>query len=192
MNPKKNPTLMPTGTSFTKSTPGKLFFVSGLSGGREVFLGKAIDEPYEQSLSLEGKLLALSPQGIIVARPFTTTATFSLKDPVYTLQHISDPARAREAIHVLKLLRHAGQQGRLPADLSLDRDDAGAVISGRSPRSSSRTWRRSLPPRFPRSARRSSTSRPEQPVLRLLPGLPEHGRTVPPLALPLAPDQLDA
>lgn len=101
MNPKKNPTLMPTGTSFSKSTPGKLFFVSGLSGGREVFLGKAIDEPYEQSLTLEGKILALSPQGIVVARPFNTTATFSLKDPVHSLQHISDPHAHEEAIHVL-------------------------------------------------------------------------------------------
>jgi hypothetical protein len=101
MNPKKNPALMPSGTSYSKSTPGKLFFVSGLSGGREVFLGKAIDEPYEQSLTLEGKVLALSPQGIVVARPFNTTSTFSIKDPVYNLQHISDPHAHEEAIHIL-------------------------------------------------------------------------------------------
>src|SRR6185295_11809166 len=99
MNPKKP--LIPTSASFSKSTPGKLFFVSGLSGGREVFLGKAIDEPYEQSLTLEGKILTLAPQGFVLARPFTTTITFSLKDPIHTLQHISDPRAHEEAIHVL-------------------------------------------------------------------------------------------
>lgn len=100
MNPKKNP-LMPSGTSLSKSTPGKLFLVTGLSGGREVFLGKAIDEPYEQSLTIEGKVLALAPQGFILARPFTTTVTFSLKDPIHSLQHISDPRAHEEAIHIL-------------------------------------------------------------------------------------------
>ena len=90
-------------TSLPKSTAGKLFIVSGLSNGREIFLGKAIDEPYEEYLTLEGKLLSCGPQGTIVARPFLTTANFYLKDPAKSIQHISHPKAHEEAIQLLNL-----------------------------------------------------------------------------------------
>jgi len=90
-------------TPFPKTAASKVFLVSGLSGGREVFLGKAIDEPNEESLTLEGKIISFAPQGFLIARPFHTTATFHLKDAQYCIQHISHPKANEEAIQILNL-----------------------------------------------------------------------------------------
>jgi hypothetical protein len=92
---------MSTKTPFPKTAASRVFLVSGLSGGREVFLGKAIDEPYEERLTLEGKLISFAPQGILIARPFHTTATFHLKDAQYCIQHVSHPKANEEAIQIL-------------------------------------------------------------------------------------------
>ena len=88
---------------FPKTAASKVFLVSGLSGGREVFLGKAIDEPYEERLTLEGKLISFAPQGILIARPFQTTATFHLKDAQYTIQNVSNTKAHEEVIQILNL-----------------------------------------------------------------------------------------
>jgi hypothetical protein len=85
-----------------KSTAGKLFIVSGLSGGREVFLGKAIDEPYEGHITLEGKVLSFA-SGFVIARPFLTTVNFFIDDPHKTVLHIAHPKAHEEAIQLLNL-----------------------------------------------------------------------------------------
>ncbi len=72
----------------TKTYMGKLYFVSGISGGREAFLGKAIDEPYEGYLSLEGKTVSITPQGVMTIRPFATLINFPIRDPICTIQQI--------------------------------------------------------------------------------------------------------
>jgi hypothetical protein len=90
-------------TPFPKTSTSKVFLVSGLSAGREVFLGKAIDEPYEERLTLEGKVISFAPQGFLIARPFHTTATFHLKDVQVCIQHISHPKANEEAIQILNL-----------------------------------------------------------------------------------------
>lgn len=94
---------MSTRTSFPMSTAGKLFFVSGLSGGREVFLGKAVDETFEDHLALEGKVLSMTPDGRMVVRPFHTTVNFSLADSSYSVQHLSSPEAHEEAQNLLRL-----------------------------------------------------------------------------------------
>ena len=92
---------MSTKTPFPKTAASKVFLVSGLSGGREVFLGKAIEEPYEERITLEGKVVSFAPQGLLVARPFHTTVTFHLKDAQQCIQHISHPKASEEAIQIL-------------------------------------------------------------------------------------------
>jgi hypothetical protein len=94
---------MSTKTPFPKTAASKVFLVSGLSGGREVFLGKAIDEPYEERITLEGKIISFAPQGLLVARPFHTTAAFHLKDTQQCIQHISHPKANEEAIQILNV-----------------------------------------------------------------------------------------
>jgi hypothetical protein len=90
-------------TPFPKTAASKVFLVSGISAGREVFLGKAIDEPREEILTLEGKIISFAPQGFLVARPFHTTATFHVKDAQYCIQHVSHPKANEEAIQILNL-----------------------------------------------------------------------------------------
>lgn len=94
---------MSMSTQIPKSTAGKLFLVSGLSGGREVFLGKALDEPHEKRLTLEGKALSFTREGLAFARPFSTTASFSLEDEHKTIHLIASPKAHEEAIHLLNL-----------------------------------------------------------------------------------------
>jgi hypothetical protein len=84
---------MPT----TKSLTGNLFFVSGVSNGREIFLGRAIDEPFEDTLTLEGKAIGFTPQGIMVVRPFATMVSFPWRDPNTPIQELTDPGAIREA-----------------------------------------------------------------------------------------------
>src|SRR5262245_5492905 len=90
-------------TTFPKTATSKVFLVSGISAGHEVFLCKAIDEPREETLTLEGKIISFAPQGFLVARPFHTTATFHLKDAQYCIQHVSHPKANEEAIQILNL-----------------------------------------------------------------------------------------
>jgi hypothetical protein len=90
-------------TPFPKTVASKVYLVSGLSGGREVFLGKAIDEPSEERLILEGKVISFAPQGFLVARPFQTTATFHVKDVQHCIQNVSHPKASEEAIQILNL-----------------------------------------------------------------------------------------
>ncbi|TDJ65840.1 MAG: hypothetical protein E2O39_17455 [Planctomycetota bacterium] len=80
-----------------KTLTGNLFFVSGLSNGREVFLGKAIDEPFEDMLTLEGKTIGFTPQGIMVVRPFTTLVSFPWRDPNTPIQQLTDAGAIHEA-----------------------------------------------------------------------------------------------
>jgi len=93
-----------------KTGAGKIYLVSGLSHGREVFLGKAIDEPYEERISLEGKLFSFAPQGFLVARPFQTLTTFHLKDAQYCVQNVTHPKAHEEAVQLLNLsIGHVGR-----------------------------------------------------------------------------------
>jgi hypothetical protein len=97
-------------TTHTKTAAGKIFLVSGLSSGREVFLGKAIDEPYEERVTLEGKLFSFVPPGFLVARPFQTTTSFHLKDAQYCVQHVTNPKAHEEAVQLLNLsIGHVGR-----------------------------------------------------------------------------------
>ena len=92
---------MTTSSHFPKTVAGKYFFVSGISGGSEVFVGKAIDEPFEERLTLEGRSINFSPNGTMVVRPFNTTTTFFLLDPNFSVQHVSDQAVHQEFVHLL-------------------------------------------------------------------------------------------
>lgn len=74
-----------------KGYAGKFVFVSGIAGGREVFLGRAIDEPFSEQISLEGKPISYTPQGVMIVRPFTTVVTFPVKDPNFQIQYINNP-----------------------------------------------------------------------------------------------------
>jgi len=104
---------MSSTTSFPRNAAGKLFFVSGLTGGREVFLGKAVDEPFQEHLTLEGKVLSMTPGssspagGVpsrhLVVRPFQTTVNFGLREPGYSVQHLSNAAARDEASALLEL-----------------------------------------------------------------------------------------
>jgi len=86
---------MATGSTFPESVAGKFFFVSGLSDGIGVFVGRALDEPVDEQLTLEGKLVQVTPQGPVVAQPFNSQVRFFLLDATLTVHYICDP-RARE------------------------------------------------------------------------------------------------
>ncbi len=94
---------MSISTSFPRATAGKIFLVSGLSGGREIFLGKAIDEPFDERIPLEGKLLTFAPQGFLIVRPFQTQTSFPLNDAQLCVQHVVHPKALEEAIQLLNV-----------------------------------------------------------------------------------------
>jgi hypothetical protein len=81
---------------------GKFVFVSGFASGREVFLGRAIDEPFSDQIQLEGKPIALTQQGFMVIRPFTTIMTFPLKDPNYQVQFLTNQGAIEEVTNIYK------------------------------------------------------------------------------------------
>jgi len=87
----------------TKNVTGNLYFVSGLANGREVFLGKAIDEPFQGQLTLEGKSIGLTPQGLMVVRPFRTIANFPIADATLLRENINLPEAIVEANKVLEM-----------------------------------------------------------------------------------------
>ena len=90
-------------TQSSKTTTGSFFLVSALANGREVFLGRAIDEPFQEQLTLEGKSLSFTPQGYLVVRPFATIVTFPLQDPNHPVQNVTDPEVTREVTDVLDM-----------------------------------------------------------------------------------------
>lgn len=81
---------------------GKFVFVSGFAGGREIFLGRAIDEPFSDQIQLEGKPIAFTPQGFMVIRPFATTMTFPIKDPNFQIQFITNQDAIDEITNIFK------------------------------------------------------------------------------------------
>jgi hypothetical protein len=76
---------------------GKFVFVSGLNGGREVFFGRPIDEAYADTLTIEGKSISFTPQGVMVIKPFVTLCTFPTKNPLCQIQQIQNPEALHEA-----------------------------------------------------------------------------------------------
>jgi hypothetical protein len=87
---------MATTTSATKAMAGKFVFVTTTGGGREVFFGKTIDEPFGDQMSVEGKSIGWTPQGFLAVRPFTTVVNFPTKSPGYQIQTITDQAVLEE------------------------------------------------------------------------------------------------
>ncbi len=75
----------------TQNFAGKYVLISGIAGGREVFLGKAIDEPFADQLMVEGKALTVSPQGYMTAKPFVTMCHFPMRDANCQIQQITTP-----------------------------------------------------------------------------------------------------
>ncbi len=76
---------------------GKFVFVSGINGGREVFFGRPIDEPFGDTITIEGKAINFTPQGTLVLRPFATMCTFPTKSPTCQIQQITNPEAITEA-----------------------------------------------------------------------------------------------
>jgi hypothetical protein len=83
----------------TKSNLGNqsFCFVSGVHGGREVFLGRPIDETHTDTITLEGKSIGMTPQGFLVVRPFVTVCTFPMRSVTCQVQKITNPEALAEA-----------------------------------------------------------------------------------------------
>lgn len=77
---------MATNNNYT----GKFFFVSGIQNGREAFLGRAVDQPYEGYLTLEGKSVHFGNNGFLTVPPFTTLTRFPIQDPHITIHQIAN------------------------------------------------------------------------------------------------------
>jgi len=82
---------------------GRFVFVSGINYGREVFLGRTIDEPFNNTLSIEGKCISMTPQGFMVVRPFVTMCTFPTNSPGCQIQHINNPEAIAEATSIFNM-----------------------------------------------------------------------------------------
>ena len=80
----------------TQSFAGKFYLISGFANGNEVFIGKAIDEPFADHLSIEGKTIAFTRQGFMNVKPFTTVLNVPFKDPNFQIQQISHPEATNE------------------------------------------------------------------------------------------------
>lgn len=81
----------------TQSFAGKFYLVSGFANGNEVFIGKAIDEPFADHLSIEGKTIGFTRQGFMNVKPFTTVLNVPFKDPNFQIQQIAHPEAINEA-----------------------------------------------------------------------------------------------
>lgn len=77
---------MATNNTYT----GKFFFVSGIQNGRTAFLGRAVDQPYEGYVTLEGKSVNFGSNGFLTVTPFTTLTRFPLQDPNITIHQIAN------------------------------------------------------------------------------------------------------
>jgi len=84
----------------SSSYAGKYVFVSGIAGGREVFLGRAIDEPFDDHLMVEGKPIAIGAHGQMVMRPFVTQSKFATNSPHIQIQAITTAEAANEVSHL--------------------------------------------------------------------------------------------
>jgi hypothetical protein len=93
---------MTTKTNIGSHT-GKFVFVSGINGGREVFFGRPIDEPYGEHITVEGKSISLTPQGFMVVRPFLTLCNFPTKSPNCQIQQITNQEAINEANNLFNL-----------------------------------------------------------------------------------------
>jgi len=67
----------------------RLFLVSGIDGGREAFLGRALGEPLGGFVTLEGKAVHLAAPGRMTVRPFSTRASFPVGDPGYAIHELA-------------------------------------------------------------------------------------------------------
>jgi hypothetical protein len=70
--------------------------VTTTGGGREVFFGKTIDEPFRDQVSVEGKSFGWTPQGFLAVRPFTTVVNVPTKTAGFQIQTITDQAVLEE------------------------------------------------------------------------------------------------
>jgi hypothetical protein len=105
---------MTTASLLPESAAGKLFFVTGLNGGREVFLGKALSDVEGERLTLEGKILSMTPSGRMVVRPFPTTMSLTTRDSGTELHHVSNPRACEEATSLLELSATHVNRGAAP------------------------------------------------------------------------------
>jgi len=94
---------MATKTNLSSTITGKFVFVSGINGGREVFFGRCIDEPYGEHVTVEGKFLSFTPQGVMVVRPFTTLCTFPAASPNIQIQQITNPEALTEITNLFNM-----------------------------------------------------------------------------------------
>jgi hypothetical protein len=85
----------------TQNFAGKYFLVSGHAGEHEVFIGKAIDEPFNNYLLIEGKAITYTPQGFMNVKPFTTTVNLPTQDPRYKIQQVTHPEARNEVQKIL-------------------------------------------------------------------------------------------
>ncbi len=81
---------------------GKYVLVTGIAGSREVFLGQAVGEPQQDMLAVQGKPIAISAQGTLAARPFTTLTQFPTRDPSCQIHRFAHPEAEREAHRILE------------------------------------------------------------------------------------------
>ena len=88
-------------SSFPATLTGKHFLVSGLSEGSAVFCGCATSEPIDEQLTLEGKLVHISPEGRVLAQPFRSQVRFFLLDATFTIHHVDDPHIHNELVGFL-------------------------------------------------------------------------------------------
>jgi hypothetical protein len=90
----------------TQSFAGKIFVVSGFTPnsnvhGFEVFLGKAIDEPFGDNLAIEGKTITYNHQGSMSVKPFMTTIQFPYRNSTYQFQQLTHDGARNEAQRIL-------------------------------------------------------------------------------------------
>ncbi len=83
------------------SLGGKHVLVSGIAQSREVFLGRVTETDEPDELTLEGKSIAMTPHGTLMARPFTTLVTFSLSDANRQVEQVVNPEVVAEIDGVL-------------------------------------------------------------------------------------------
>jgi hypothetical protein len=88
--------------TLAKSSTGRIFLVTGLSGGRELFLGKAVDEPREGSLRLLGRAIGADPRGALRVRPFETSLEVGLRDAHLAVHGLATRAAVEEGSALLR------------------------------------------------------------------------------------------
>ncbi len=93
---------MTTKAAYPTLTCGRLFLVTGITSGREVFLGKALSEPEEGRITLEGRSIGRSASGELALRPFATRVSFTTFDPDVTLHHVFERDVLAEGLELLR------------------------------------------------------------------------------------------